>query len=526
MPSTRPVSQPSLALIVTATILLAVPFHIRPDNFTVDDGYFYPQIARFIASGHGSTFNGIMPTNGYHPLWMLVCVVGAWITPASGPLLQLLTTIQDMLTLFCVILLVKIAVAAKKRGGILGCAPILFFSMVLGSWRLQEANLALALQLAVLTLVVPIFPGLQGRLAQWRIPLIGVLLGFTLLARLDLIFFVGVVLTYELLHRDPMLKGSSRLLNLTLESVIVGALLAPYLGWNLIRFHHLEPISGAIKSSFPHVHQWYIASYIFPVVGAILLNGSLLLKRERTSFDTVCLLTAAAAALHLVYTLSFGVVSPWYFTTGYLSLSLSFIWVTDRLLALKPSLVWIEGAFGILLFTTFLFIGSLRLFSNFTYTRLVTGQVSFHGSYSESKHALADKLRETLPAGSRIFVFDAPGGIAYYSGMDILPADGLVADYAYNTDLAKEGFVRYAAEKHIDYFITPYLQPDQKFDCNLYFSSKRTSAGQLMHINTPLTHLSAGSITLSDADLLFRFREVNPNLESTLPEVGVWRIPH
>ena len=207
MTSRRSVTTHYYALIVTATILLAAPFHIRPDNFTVDDGYFYPQIARFIASGHGSTFNGIMPTNGYHPLWMLVCVVGAWITPASGPLLQLLTTIQDMLTLFCVILLVKIAGVAKKRGGFIGCAPILYFGMVLGSWRLLEANLALALQIALLTLIVPVFPGMLSRLAKWRIPLIGVLLGLTLLARLDLVFFSGLVLTYELLHRDPAVEG-------------------------------------------------------------------------------------------------------------------------------------------------------------------------------------------------------------------------------------------------------------------------------------------------------------------------------
>ena len=81
---------------------------------------------------------------------------------------------------------------------------------------------------------------------------------------------------------------------------------------------------------------------------------------------------------------------------------LGVIWVTDRLLALKPSLVWIEGAFGILLFTALLFIGSLRLFSNFTYTRHVNGKASFHGYYPEPKHGLADKMRETLPARSRV----------------------------------------------------------------------------------------------------------------------------
>jgi len=42
--------------------------------FTRDDAYYYFKIAQNISEGHGSTFDGINPTNGYHPLWTLVCV--------------------------------------------------------------------------------------------------------------------------------------------------------------------------------------------------------------------------------------------------------------------------------------------------------------------------------------------------------------------------------------------------------------------------------------------------------------------
>jgi len=42
--------------------------------FTRDDAYYYFKVAQNISEGHGSTFDGINPTNGYHPLWMLVCV--------------------------------------------------------------------------------------------------------------------------------------------------------------------------------------------------------------------------------------------------------------------------------------------------------------------------------------------------------------------------------------------------------------------------------------------------------------------
>ena len=36
-----------------------------------DDAYYYYIIAENVAAGHGSTFDGLAPTNGYHPLWML-----------------------------------------------------------------------------------------------------------------------------------------------------------------------------------------------------------------------------------------------------------------------------------------------------------------------------------------------------------------------------------------------------------------------------------------------------------------------
>jgi len=42
--------------------------------FTRDDAYYYFKVAQNISEGHGSTFDGINRSNGYHPLWMLICI--------------------------------------------------------------------------------------------------------------------------------------------------------------------------------------------------------------------------------------------------------------------------------------------------------------------------------------------------------------------------------------------------------------------------------------------------------------------
>lgn len=64
------------------TIIMAVHLYAAfsaPHNFSMrwfirDDAYYYFKVAQNIAEGHGSTFDGINLANGYHPLWMVVCV--------------------------------------------------------------------------------------------------------------------------------------------------------------------------------------------------------------------------------------------------------------------------------------------------------------------------------------------------------------------------------------------------------------------------------------------------------------------
>ena len=44
-----------------------------PHALTFDDAWYYFQIARNVAGGRGSTFDGLHHTNGYHPLWLGIC---------------------------------------------------------------------------------------------------------------------------------------------------------------------------------------------------------------------------------------------------------------------------------------------------------------------------------------------------------------------------------------------------------------------------------------------------------------------
>ncbi|MBI5934462.1 MAG: hypothetical protein HY867_12205 [Chloroflexi bacterium] len=66
----------SLISIVMAIYLYAAfsEAHNFVEWFIRDDAYFYFKVAQNISEGHGSTLDRINLANGYHPLWMLVCI--------------------------------------------------------------------------------------------------------------------------------------------------------------------------------------------------------------------------------------------------------------------------------------------------------------------------------------------------------------------------------------------------------------------------------------------------------------------
>ena len=65
-----------LAIVVILSLSLDVLFldcHVFADAL-VDDSFYYSQIARQVAMGHGFTFDGLHRTNGFQPLWLFLLI--------------------------------------------------------------------------------------------------------------------------------------------------------------------------------------------------------------------------------------------------------------------------------------------------------------------------------------------------------------------------------------------------------------------------------------------------------------------
>lgn len=65
-----------VAIIMTVHLYAAfsAPHNFSTNWFIRDDAYYYFKVAQNITEGHGSSFDGINLTNGYHPLWMAICI--------------------------------------------------------------------------------------------------------------------------------------------------------------------------------------------------------------------------------------------------------------------------------------------------------------------------------------------------------------------------------------------------------------------------------------------------------------------
>src|SRR5678815_5598767 len=69
----RPLELFAVAAVVLTILCVGIFACLGPEERIVfllyDDAFYYLGVARHLAAGAGSTFDGLHATNGYHPLW-------------------------------------------------------------------------------------------------------------------------------------------------------------------------------------------------------------------------------------------------------------------------------------------------------------------------------------------------------------------------------------------------------------------------------------------------------------------------
>ena len=212
---------------------------------TREPGLYYFEIARNVARGAGSTFDGLHPTNGYHPLWVLCLVPVFWVSSDPEAALRLGGILQAILMAAAATLLYR---TARRASGPLASSLAVLLWLALAY---REALSGLEFGLHAL--------GIASTAYVWRrchdedpprtstCLTLGLLMSLTFLARLDnavLAALIALSLARQEARRGLMGTGVWRLAAFMLP---VAAAVIGYVALNLWLFGHSLPVSAAVK---------------------------------------------------------------------------------------------------------------------------------------------------------------------------------------------------------------------------------------------------------------------------------------
>lgn len=198
--------------------------------YSTDDAYFYFKVAQNILAGHGSTFDQINLTNGFHPLWMLICLAVFGLSNINLLLpLRVMILISGLLNGLTGVLLFRLTQKyLHPFSAVLGAVIWMLLPSIYNSYVVQGLESALSACLIVLLLIVGEALYKPGRKQEpIKLLLFGLVGALTVLARLDNLFIVAIVGVFVVFQ----IYRIHRLLIYDLVGILISAIFA----W-IIRF--------------------------------------------------------------------------------------------------------------------------------------------------------------------------------------------------------------------------------------------------------------------------------------------------
>lgn len=417
--------------------MVVVPPYDRAVGLFDDDAYYYFRVARNLARGAGSTFNGIDLTNGYHPLWQAL-LVPLFAVADGRAALVLVTAVSSVLYVCSAVLLQRIGQHCGRPALVVTCAMPLLVSGVVGPsfwFSGMETGLLLTALLGLSLLYLRTTSGTEAPRRGSALAL-GAAMTLVVLARLDAVFpmlVLGLVTTATWWR-----FGLRRCLVLT--GVLAGptaATLAAYLAGNLAVFGTALPVSGQAKAlggggvNAGVVAQFLAAPVVFgqelwvglaalvvaPVALLTTPRGSSLRPLVRLG---VALLGGGVLTVGYYAATSSWTLWAWYFYAAPLSLAMTAPGVLVRLPL--PQMTWrrtasVAAAIVVLLVAA-------------TAGRLASGSVT-RAAFVENGPVLAARLAAVAPVDAPVAMGDRAGSVGFHLQRPLIHLEGLVESAAY-----------------------------------------------------------------------------------------------
>jgi len=253
--------------------------------YSNDDAFYYYKVAQNVLSGNGFSFDGINLTNGFHPLWMVVCLGVFWLSRFHLLLpLRVLIVISGVLNgLTGVVLLRLLQKFLPLVAAILGACVWILLPSIYNNYTAHGLESALsAFFVAVLLLKsADLLTGPAEKRAG-KLIILGIIAALTILSRLDTLFVVAMVGFFVVFKITRM----NRLMVFDLVAVFIASVLA----W-IIRFS-TTPLVLNNYSLYP---QMVLSLMLTPT--AVFFAGLYNPKVKYSKVQLFSRLAAAAAGL-------------------------------------------------------------------------------------------------------------------------------------------------------------------------------------------------------------------------------------
>lgn len=295
---------------------------VRPYQWMNDDAYFYLKVALNHSRGLGSSFSGLAPTNGYHPLWQwMLMVLFDLLQPGVEGGLFAARVLCWVVMVGALVAFVRFTTRAFGTGW--GAASVavlsIFATRGVSCMEFWPAVLLLGLVLLRASRESSRTAGLGDSLVS------GCLLALLVLSRLDLAVFVVVLFVASGIRQPGIAKRAG-----WIQAGVVAAAMIAYAVYNARTFGHAGTISSMLKSTFPAPvmpgaatllstkHAWpgWVAAIALCFVPA--RGGTI------HTHDRVIRILAEATLIHAVAVLMFTrwpAFGIWYWILSYASLA-------------------------------------------------------------------------------------------------------------------------------------------------------------------------------------------------------------
>lgn len=436
-----------------------------------DDAYYYFTIAQNIALGKGVTFDGLTPTNGFHPFWMMLITPLWWITGHQNKELPVhlaltLGAILDVVTTVGIWTLANSLIPRRLIG-----------ALIVLAYAWNPYNVAASVNGLETSVGAMCF--VWSLVAWWRIRLVsrptrrdwfalGLLWSILLMARTDYALIM-IPCGLDLAWRFRTFWRSA-------WPITVGVVVwLPWLSWNFVTFKSFSQVSGEAYPYYLHalwqanshsMEEWLahearlgygIAANLARLSG--FDKGILLLavaigwlvseairdsrRATNTLLDRWSLLsglvwpTVGSIALLLFHSLVRWIYVPWYFVPASILLVLWFGVLLNRLA--QKNIAWA------------LILGSLYLAFQISHGAYV---LDHGGMWAEQGQAIERQWPQYLALCERyntIGISDS-GYAGYYLPCRVVNLDGVVNNEAF-TAIVQGEFRQYLDRTQIDYVV-------------------------------------------------------------------------